>query len=59
MGFDLKDQPSEIRRIISYLPEDAGAYKNLTGQKYLEFIANFFEPNKKQEMINRGIKIAD
>jgi len=59
MGYDLKDQPDEIRKIISYLPEDAGAYKNLTGTKYLEFIANFFEQEKKQDMIQKGIQIAD
>ena len=39
MDFDLKEQAGEIRKIISYLPEDAGAYRNLTGIKYLEFIA--------------------
>ena len=59
MGYDLEKQAGEIRKIISYLPEDAGAYKNLTGKRYLEFIANFFEPNKKQEMIHKGIQIAD
>ena len=59
MGYDLENQPGEIRKIISYLPEDAGAYKNLTGKRYLEFIANFFEPNKKQEIIKKGIQIAD
>lgn len=59
MGYDLENQAGEIRKIISYLPEDAGAYKNLTGKRYLEFIANFFEPNKKQEIIKKGIQIAD
>lgn len=59
MGYNLKDQPDEIRKIISYLPEDAGAYKNLTGHRYLEFIANFFEPSRKQKMIQKGIQIAD
>jgi len=59
MNFDLDKQPGEIRKIISYLPEDAGAYKNLTGRRYLEFIANFFESSKKQDMIIRGIEIAD
>ena len=59
MEFDLKHKPEEIRKIISYLPEDAGAYKNLTGKNYLEFIANFFDQSKKQEIINRGKKIAN
>jgi len=59
MNHDLKNEPGEIRKIISYLPEDAGAYKNLTGKRYLEFIANFFEQNNSQQMISRGIEIAD
>ncbi|HEW91444.1 MAG TPA: ABC transporter ATP-binding protein, partial [Thermotogaceae bacterium] len=49
-----------IRKLISYLPEDAGAYKNLTGIDYLAFIARFFASrNKMREMIERGIKIAN
>ena len=59
MGFDVEKQPAEIRKLISYLPEDAGAYKNLTGRAYLHFIANFFEAKKLQDMIARGITIAD
>jgi len=59
MSYDISEKPGEIRKIISYLPEDAGAYKNLTGKVYLEFIANFFDPKQKQEMVSRGIEIAD
>jgi len=59
LGFDMQKQPAEIRKLISYLPEDAGAYKNLTGRAYLRFIANFFEVKKTQEMVSRGITIAD
>ncbi len=59
MGYDVATQPGEIRKLISYLPEDAGAYKNLTGKKYLEFIANFYPATQRKEMIERGIQIAD
>ena len=48
-GLDLEKKPEMIRKIISYLPEDAGAYKNLTGKAYLEFIANFYEPRKSKK----------
>ena len=41
-GKNLEKHPEQIRKQISYLPEDAGAYKNLTGRQYLEFIAHFF-----------------
>ncbi len=56
---ELNEKPNEIRKLISYLPEDAGAYKNLTGRKYLTFIANFFSSENTQEMVQKGIEIAD
>jgi len=59
LGFDVKKKPDEIRKLISYLPEDAGAYKNLTGRAYLRFIANFFEKKSTQEMVSLGVEIAD
>ncbi len=46
---------NEIRKIISYLPEEAGAYKNMTGRQYLAFIASFFDG---KEILQRGIKIS-
>jgi len=58
-GIDLEKHPEKIRKQISYLPEDAGAYKNLTGRQYLEFIAHFFNPKKSDAMIQKGIEIAD
>jgi len=59
LGHDLAKQAADIRKFISYLPEDAGAYKNLTGRAYLQFIANFFEEHHCKDMIKRGIEIAD
>ena len=46
-GFDVEKNPSEVRRIISYLPEEAGAYKNLSGWEYLVFMVNFYSLNKQ------------
>ena len=59
LDYDLKKQPHEIRKLISYLPEDAGAYKNLTGKQYLSFIANCFPSNDTSSMIQKGVEIAD
>ncbi|KAA0003510.1 MAG: ABC transporter ATP-binding protein [Thermoplasmata archaeon] len=56
-GYDVEKEADEVRKVISYLPEDAGAYKNLTGRGYLSFIANFFRGDKS--IVERGIKIAD
>lgn len=59
LEYDLEKNPEEVRKVISYLPEDAGAYKNLTGRAYLTFIANFFSDKNIKEMIQRGVEIAD
>ncbi len=59
LDYDLSKSPGEIRKIISYLPEDAGAYKNLKGREYLEFIARFFNESKTHEIVEKGITIAD
>jgi ABC-2 type transport system ATP-binding protein len=59
-GYDVKEQSDEVRKIISYLPEDAGAYKDLTGRAYLKFMAGFFADGEEYEaMVKRGIGIAD
>jgi ABC-2 type transport system ATP-binding protein len=59
-GYELPREAGEVRRIISYLPEEAGAYKNLTGLEYLNFVAKFFgEGEKFQSMVRRGLEIAN
>jgi len=58
--YALPREAEEVRKIISYLPEEAGAYKNLTGKEYLNFIAKFFgEGEKSQDMVQRGVEIAN
>ncbi len=59
-GKDLVTEADEVRKIISYLPEEAGAYKNLTGRRYLEFIARFFcQGNDVREMVDYGISLSN
>ena len=36
LNYDLSKDSNEIRKMISYLPEDAGAYKNLKGKECLQ-----------------------
>jgi len=31
---DVVRRPDQVRRILSYLPEEAGAYRNLSGYEY-------------------------
>ena len=60
LGHDVIKEPEKIRQLISYLPEDAGAYKNLTGRVYLEFISRFFgNGGKTKKIVERGVEIAD
>ena len=59
-GSDMSSKADEIRRCISYLPEDAGAYKDLTGRAYLRFMAGFFTTGEETDrMVAEGIAIAD
>lgn len=59
-GHDVTKESEAVREIISYLPEDAGAYKDMTGRAYLEFIARFFGSGKEKDaMVERGIALAD
>ena len=53
---DVVKESANVRELISYLPEEAGAYKNLSGKGYLEFIANFYSDN--EDIVNKGIEIA-
>ncbi|MHB0996479.1 MAG: ABC transporter ATP-binding protein [Elusimicrobiales bacterium] len=41
-GLDTVRDAAAVRELISYLPEEAGAYKNLTGREYLDFMAMVF-----------------
>ncbi len=59
-GHDVATEPDKVRELISYLPEDAGAYKDLTGRAYLEFMASFFVTGESRKaMVENGIRIAD
>ena len=55
-GHDVIDEASEVRRLITYLPEEAGAYKNLSGHEYLEFMTKFTAKNK--EAVKETVEVA-
>jgi len=46
-GRDVVREASEVRKLISYLPEEAGAYKNLSGYEYLQFMGKFNSDGKR------------
>jgi ABC-2 type transport system ATP-binding protein len=61
LGHDLKKEPEKVRENISYLPEEAGAYRNMKGADYLRFMANFYAENgeKANDIVKRAMGIAD
>lgn len=56
---DVVQRAGEVRKIITYLPEEAGAYRNLSGWEYLEFMANFNTKDKgeAQEIVREAAEI--
>jgi ABC-2 type transport system ATP-binding protein len=60
LGHELPAEAAAVRKKISYLPEDAGAYRQQKGREYLEFIASLHaEGDARRAMVKRGIEIAD
>jgi len=55
-GHDVLGEALEVRRLISYLPEEAGAYKNLSGYEYLEFMTKFTTESK--EAMKENVEVA-
>ena len=56
---DVVGDPDKVREMISYLPEEAGAYQNLSGYEYLRFMAGFYASGDREaeEMIGEAEKI--
>ena len=42
LGFDVLRDADKIRPVISYLAEDAGTYRNLSGYEYLSIVARIY-----------------
>lgn len=59
--FDLRKNTDRVRERISYLPEEAGAYKNMKGTDYLQFMANFYARNVAEEndFVSRAVSITE
>lgn len=58
-GHSCTKESSKVRECITYLPDEAGAYKNMTGQKYLEFMASLFSADKarRAEYVARAVEV--
>jgi ABC-2 type transport system ATP-binding protein len=58
-GIDAAKQPEKTREILTYLPEESGAYPNLTGWEYLNFMAKLqATPNTNvKDTVNEAAEI--
>lgn len=56
-GHSILTQPNKVRENITYLPDEAGAYKSMTGMNYLKFMAGIFAPDKQsaEEYVKRAV----
>ncbi len=60
-GKSVIEEAESVRSFITYLPEDAGAYKNMTGIDYLHFMASMYfdDSNKIKEAVELAAEIAN
>lgn len=59
-GYDVVKEAGKVRKIVSYLPEEAGAYRNLTGYEYLNFMARLYASSRRdaEEMVEEAVRIS-
>lgn len=55
-GVSVRHEPEKVRQMITYLPEEAGAYKNMTGYDYLKFMASLYFMSDAE--INEAVETA-
>ncbi|NPV14958.1 ABC transporter ATP-binding protein [candidate division WOR-3 bacterium] len=60
-GRDVVKDAAAVRRMVSYLPEEAGAYRNLSGLDYLRFMATFYSADtvERDKLVEQAVVIAD
>jgi len=53
-GFDVVQQPMEVKKRIGYVPETAALYDGLTGGEYLELIACLYHLDTRTAAVRRS-----
>lgn len=58
-GHSILTEPEKVRECITYLPDEAGAYKNMKGIKYLQFMAGLFcsDLDQIEKCVNKAKEI--
>jgi ABC-2 type transport system ATP-binding protein len=59
-GRDALADSGKVRALITYLPEESGAYKTLSGRAYLKFMAGLYttDDQKRDKYVRRAEEIA-
>ncbi len=59
-GYDVVKNAKKVRELIAYLPEEAGAYRDMKGIEYLKFILSlrFKDENRLSEALREAFKIS-
>ena len=58
-GWEVREHPDEVRRIIGYMPDFFGVYDHLTAEEYLAFFAAGYgiEPSRREGIIIRLLEL--
>lgn len=58
-GIDVSIKPQKARENFTYLPDEAGAYKNMKGKEYLRFMASLFVDDNEtiNEYVNNAVEM--
>lgn len=58
-GVDVVKKPLEARKMINYLPEEAGAYRDLSGLDFIRFMLSMrFKGRELEEAVSKAIEIS-
>jgi ABC-2 type transport system ATP-binding protein len=59
-GFDVFEQPNEVKKILGYLPENVPLYPEMTVRSYLHFVAEIKQipALKRKEAVEKAISIS-
>ncbi len=59
-GFDVFEQPNEVKKITGYLPENLPLYSEMKVQSFLHFVAEIKQISsaRRQEAVDRAIEIS-
>jgi len=60
-GYDIVQQPHEVRRIIGYMPDSFGVYEDLLAWEYLDYFAALYHlnPAQRKRAIDDVLELTD